>query len=194
MQHHYANYNAWIKRVEYSIGCIWRVKVLGGIRVCDGGSGVAAVQVMNVGCGLWLWLWACAAIWDKFMQDSRVVYDQKYYVFSLLLFFVFFFYLILRDYHFTWRVIYGLGKLFKILAWVCFVSFSFVFVVVVVLSVLLWKFSSLFDSRGNSLDLAIQLEINVNFFSFYIIFFFFAYHVNLWIYLVVGIKHNCRNC
>lgn len=49
------------------------------------------------------------------MQDSRVVYDQKYYVFSLLLFFLFFFYLILRDYHFTWRVIYGLGNYLKFL-------------------------------------------------------------------------------
>jgi len=29
-------------------------------------------------CGLWAWLWACAAIWDKFKQDSRVICDQKY--------------------------------------------------------------------------------------------------------------------
>lgn len=66
----------------------WRVKVLLGVVECVT-VGVAAVQVMIVGGGLWLW--ACAAIWDKFMQDSRVVYDQKYYVFFTFVFLVFFF-------------------------------------------------------------------------------------------------------
>lgn len=149
-----------------------------GVFECDGGSGSCASHE----CGLWLW--ACAAIWDKFMQDSRVVYDQKYYVFFtfvfVFVFLIFFFFLnlILRDYHFTWRVIYGWENYLKFLREYVLFRFLLFLLLFVVLSVLLWKFSSLFDSRGNSLDLVIQLEINVNFFT--LLFFF------LFIMLIFG--------